>query len=91
MVSDLTTLFLGKPLAGSLPVLSAHSFASNRQLALLESAEDGKKISTKQKCTGREDQSRDRCLRIGHTTDRATAPGPNIRYAIYCEFTASFR
>ena len=29
MVSYLTTLFLGKPPKGSLPVLSAHSFATN--------------------------------------------------------------
>ena len=34
-------LFLGKPPGGSSPVLSAHSFASTRQLALLESAEEG--------------------------------------------------
>ena len=37
----LITLFLGKPPGGSLPVLSAHYFASNRQLALLESTEEG--------------------------------------------------
>ena len=41
MVSYLTTLFLGKPSGGSLTVLSTHSFASNRQLALLESGKDG--------------------------------------------------
>ena len=41
MVSSLTILFLGKPPAGSLPVISAHSFASNLQLALLELAEEG--------------------------------------------------
>ena len=41
MVSYLTTLFLGKPPVGSLPVLSANSFASNQQLAHLESAEEG--------------------------------------------------
>ena len=39
MFSYLITLVLGK--GGSLPVLRAHSFASNRQLALLESAEEG--------------------------------------------------
>ena len=37
MFSYLTTLFLGKPPGGSLLVLSVHSFASNLQLALLES------------------------------------------------------
>ena len=40
MISYLTTLFLGKPPGGNLPVLSAHSFASNCQLALLESTEE---------------------------------------------------
>ena len=40
--SNLTTLFQGKPTRGSLPVFIAlHSFASNGQLALLESAEGG--------------------------------------------------
>ena len=48
MVSYLTTLFLGKPPRGSLPVLSAHSFASNPQLALLESAEEGNYFSRKE-------------------------------------------
>ena len=38
MVSYLTKLFLGKPPRGSLPVLSVHSLASNRQLVVLESA-----------------------------------------------------
>ena len=38
MVSYLTTLPLRKPPGGSLPVLSAHSFASNWQFALLQSA-----------------------------------------------------
>ena len=40
MVRYLTTLILGKPPGGSSPVLSAHSFASNRKLALLESAKE---------------------------------------------------
>ena len=48
MVSYLTTLFLGKPPRGSLPVLSAHSFDSNQQLALLESAEEGNYLSMKE-------------------------------------------
>ena len=48
MVSYITTLFLGKPLGGSLPVLSANSLASNLQLALLESAEKGNYFSTKE-------------------------------------------
>ena len=41
-VSYLTTLFLGKPPPpeGSLPVLSAHSFTSNWQLVLPESAKE---------------------------------------------------
>ena len=55
-VSYLTTLFLGKPPGGSLLVLSAHSFASNLQLALLESAEEENYFSTKE-CAGREDRS----------------------------------
>ena len=42
MVSYLTTLFLDKSLGGNLPVFSAHSFAYNLQLALLESAKEGK-------------------------------------------------
>ena len=33
---------LDKALGGSLPALSAHSFANNGQLALFESAEEGK-------------------------------------------------
>ena len=44
-VSYLTTLFLRASLklpGGSLPVFSAHSFASNWQLALFESAEGWK-------------------------------------------------
>ena len=49
MVSYLTSLFLGKPSGGSLPVISAHSFASNLYFALLESAEEG--ISMKE-CAG---------------------------------------
>ena len=32
---------MGKPPRSSLPVLSAHSFTSNWQLAVLESAEEG--------------------------------------------------
>ena len=71
--SYFTSLFLGKPPGGSLPVLSAHSFASNRQLALLESAEEGKLFQ--ERCAGREDRSRDRCLQSGHATDQVTAPG----------------
>ena len=39
--SILTTLFLGKVYQGSFPEFSAHSFASNQQLALLESAKEG--------------------------------------------------
>ena len=42
VVSYLTTLPLGMPPTGSLPVLSAHYFASNKKLALLKSAEEGK-------------------------------------------------
>ena len=45
MVIYLTTLFLGKPPGGNLSVLSAHSFTSNGQLAILESAEN---FSTKE-------------------------------------------
>ena len=54
MVSFLTTLFLGKPPGGSLPVFSAHLFARNRQLALLQSVEEGNKFSTNEcaECKG---------------------------------------
>ena len=73
MVSYLITMFLGKHPVGSLPALSAHSLASNRQLALLESAEEGNYFSTKE-CAGREDQSQESSLQSGHATDQATAP-----------------
>ena len=53
---------------------SAHSFASNSQLALLELVEEGNYFSTNE-CAGRQDRARDCCLRSGHTTDRATMPG----------------
>ena len=36
----MVTLFLGKPPRDSLPVFTSHSFTSNLQLALLESAEE---------------------------------------------------
>ena len=48
MVSFFTTLFLGKPHGGSLPASRAHSFERNRQLAVLESAEDRNEFSTKE-------------------------------------------
>ena len=38
----IATLFLGKPPRGNFPVLSAHSFTSNCQLALLETVEEKK-------------------------------------------------
>ena len=41
MVNYITTPFLSKPPGGSLPELRAHPFASNWQLALLESAGEG--------------------------------------------------
>ena len=53
--SHLTTLFPGKPPRDTFPVLSARSFTSNQQLALLESAEEGNYFSTKE-CAGREDR-----------------------------------
>ena len=37
-------MFLSKPPRDSLPVFSARSFASNRQLALVESVEEEKKF-----------------------------------------------
>ena len=40
-LSYLSTLFLGKPPRGSLSVFSAIILPSNRQLAFLESAEEG--------------------------------------------------
>ena len=52
------------------------------QLALLESAEEGNYFSMKE-CAGREDRSWDRCLRGGHATDRATAPGQVWRESNY--------
>ena len=53
--------------------LSAHSFASNRQLALLESAVEGNYFSTKD-CTGSEDGSRNSPLRSIHAIEQATMP-----------------
>ena len=41
MVTYLATQFLGKPPRDSLPIVSAYSFASAWQLALIESAEAG--------------------------------------------------
>ena len=46
-VSYLTTLFLGKPSRGSLPILNAHSFTSNRPFAFLVSAERNISITLK--------------------------------------------
>ena len=56
-ISSSCTLFLDKPPSGSLPVhvLSAHSFTSSCQLALLDSAEEGNYFSTKE-CAGHENQ-----------------------------------
>ena len=68
----LTTPFLDKSPRDSLPVLSAHSFASNCKLAIRESAKEGNNFSTKE-CAAREDRSRDSCLQSRHATDRPTA------------------
>ena len=57
-VSYLTTLFLGKSPGGSLPVLSAHSFASNLQLAFLN--QGNREIFSMQECAGSKGPSRDR-------------------------------
>ena len=51
-VNYLKTLYLDKPRGDSLPIFSAHSFASNRQIALEEGGN-----STKE-CVGREGRSR---------------------------------
>ena len=84
-VSYLTKLFLDKPPGDSLPVLNAHSFASNWQLALLESTEEGNYFSTKE-CAGREDWSRNPCLRSGYATGSTELPCPdkNMYTQIYC-------
>ena len=74
MVSYSTTLFLDKLPRGTFPVLSAHSFNSNYQLALLESVEEGN-FSTK-KCATRGLIS-SCCLRSGQATDLATLPSVN--------------
>ena len=73
MVSYLATLFLGKPPENSLPVLRTHSFASNWQLALLESAEE--RIFSTNECAVSKGRSWDHCLRSGHATDRVTTTG----------------
>ena len=57
-VSYLTTLFLGKSPGGRLPVLSAHSFASNLQLAFLNQRK--REIFSMQECAGSKGPSRDR-------------------------------
>ena len=72
MVSNLTTLFLGKPHRGSLPVLSVHSFASDLQLALYESAEKGKTFPRKNVPDAMFDLGT-AYRRSVHGTDRATA------------------
>ena len=73
--SGLTTLFHGKPTRGSLPVFIAlHSFASNGQLALLKSAEGGN-ISLGKNVLNRKVDLGSTCIRSGHATDQATAPG----------------
>ena len=51
----------GKSLGGSFAVFNAHSFANNCQLALFESVEEEKRISTKE-CAGREGGFRERFL-----------------------------
>ena len=53
-----------------------HSFASNGQLAFLESAEDGNYFPRKNVPDARID--RRTCLRSLHATDRATAP--SVKY-----------
>ena len=66
----LITLFLDKPPRDSLPVISAHSFASNGQHALLLSAEEGNNFSSKIFAESG-DLLRCVCIRSAHPTDRA--------------------
>ena len=80
-VSDLATLVLGKPPGDSLPVFCAHSFARNRQFALLESVQEGNNIPQKNVPDESVDL-RTACIRSGHATDRATAPVTSTRVAL---------
>ena len=72
----LTTLFL----LGSLPVLIAHSFASNWQLLFLNQwkRENGRRIFFVTKCPRKNVriELRATCMPSGHAFDRATCPAP---------------
>ena len=77
---NLATLFLGKP-TGSLPVLSAHSFASNWQLLFLSQRkrENGPRnvFMTKSPRKNVPDvgiELKAACMPSEHASDRATAP-----------------
>ena len=65
-VSYFTTLFLGKPLGGSLPVLSACSFASN---LLFLNQRKREMFFHKGMCRMRGSMG------SGHASDQATVPG----------------
>ena len=59
---------------GSLLLLGVHSFASNSQLALLESVEEGKHYPRKNVSGARVDLEA-AGIRSGHVTDRVSASG----------------
>ena len=65
MISYLATLFLGKSLGGSLPVFSAHSFASYLNLLFLKQWKTEKFLQNE--CAT--------CKQSGHTTDPGAGPG----------------
>ena len=88
-----TTLFQGKPL-GSLPVLSAHSFASNWQLVFLNQRkrENGRRIffittSPRKNVPDLGIELGAACMPSGHASDPATAPGlQNMVYFLLLTF-----
>ena len=65
-----TTLYLGKPPGGSLPVFKNHCFASNWLLAILESAEEKKK--TRKNVLDMRVNLGKVCIRSGHAINLAT-------------------
>ena len=62
---------LSKPPAGSLPVFSAHSLASNRQFAHLESVEEREKSPHNNWPDDQLDFGAT-CICLGHNTNQAT-------------------
>ena len=69
----LTTLFLGKPPRGSLPVYSALSFASNWQLALVEPGK-GENLFPHKNVPDPRFDLKTTCVRSRHATDQLLCP-----------------